>query len=372
MRFILGLSVVLLACGPAPVEDPELGDGDGEKSDTCNRAEECIAPEICNPATNQCESNLTCIGHDDCGLGAFCSAAGICEHAQTGTPCFTDGQCLSNETCFGAVETINEGTCGCNGDEHVAEPVEPNILLVVDRSSSMSGSGWTGAKQAVTSIANTFGGNSNLGLALFPSSGDCNVGGASPSVGPQHGPQVISRMNSTPPSNEALTPITAQFEYLAANNQFSSTPQGQDAIVFMTDGGESCSGSTQETEAAVQSLRNDGVITFAIAYGTNSGYILDKIATAGGTGSAYIAPDATSLGTTLENIVGSVIPCRFTVEDMPEGDVFVLADGQLMDSGFTYDSSTGEVVFDIATCDSMRINGVSSVNVLSGCEVAID
>ncbi len=354
----------MINCGPS---DPGDG-GEVVKGDDCNRATECIFPEVCNPETNQCDGNLDCTFHTDCGLGGHCTPGGICEQSQTGSPCESDDQCLTTETCFGA-SVNSEGACGCTGESHVAEAQAPNILLVVDRSGSMSGTPWTGAKTAVDSIADNFGMSSNLGLAMFPSSGSCDVAGANPAIAANNGNNIKSRIAGTTASGSG-TPITAQFQYLANNNQFTNNNGGQNVIVFMTDGGDSCSGNDSATGTAVTSLTNQGVLTFAIAYGSSAASsTLTTIATAGGTMTPYDAPNGAALATVLSNIIGNVLPCNYAVSGMPSGDVVVLVDGEKVDSGWTYDSNTGEVTFDNATCQMLRDNENTEVEILSGCAV---
>ncbi len=363
---VLSISVLaLLNCGPS-----DQGDGDiVVKGDDCAHATTCLFPAVCNPSTNQCDDNLDCDQHAECGNGGHCTWGGVCQQSETGSPCETDDQCLTTEMCFG-VSVDSAGACGCTAESHVAEARPPNILLVVDRSGSMSGSPWTGAKTAVNSIADNFGMSSNLGLAIFPSSGTCDVAGANPAIAANNGANVKSRIASV--STTGGTPITAQFEYFANNNQFPSNG-GQNAIVFMTDGGDGCSGSPASLSAAVTSLNNQGVLSFAIGYGNSaSAATLDTIATAGGTVNRYDAPDGPALAMVLSTIIGNVLPCSYVVTGMPTGDVVVLVDDEVVDSGWTYDSSTGEVVFDNATCQMLRQNDNSKVEILSGCAAIPD
>jgi hypothetical protein len=101
----------------------------------------------------------------------LCSVAGQCIDAGT---CLEDGDCKAAATvCDPATSTCVPGG-GCAETEAKVAAVPPNLLLVLDRSCSMTqpaGPGatkWQAAVAAINTLTTTYNGKIRFGLSMFP------------------------------------------------------------------------------------------------------------------------------------------------------------------------------------------------------------
>jgi hypothetical protein len=133
----------------------------------------------------------------------------------------------------------------------------------------------------------------------------------------------------------------------------------------------------------VQQLRNQtpSVKTFVVGFATSadSGQLND-MAVAGGTalpGSTkyYRANNATELSDALSTILGTVLSCSYTLDQVPEdlADLYVYQDEVPVDhdtthtDGWDYDPATGELTFYGAACDALESGEVSDLAIVYGC-----
>lgn len=131
---LCALSLTLIACGGSstgngPGDEP---DADTTASGDCTTSDDCVAPEVCQPISQTCESpGAACSGQSDCTSGNYCEdSAGVCLPSSVGTPC--DGP----DNCSG--ECVS-GVCGCDGvnNERQLEGSPLDIFLMLDRTGSM-------------------------------------------------------------------------------------------------------------------------------------------------------------------------------------------------------------------------------------------
>jgi hypothetical protein len=98
----------------------------------CVESAECVAPAVCDPATQTCVTPLTsCTSHAECTDGTYCEpTAEVCLQSSVGTPCGGPDNC--NGECL-------NGICGCSGVAHERqlESSPLDIYLVLDRTGSM-------------------------------------------------------------------------------------------------------------------------------------------------------------------------------------------------------------------------------------------
>ena len=108
------------------------GDGGGGGNPECTTSDQCVAPEVCEPATQTCVSpGAPCASHAECTDGTYCEAtANVCLPSSVGTPCAGPDNC--NGECL-------NGFCGCSGVAHERqlESSPLDIYLVLDRTGSM-------------------------------------------------------------------------------------------------------------------------------------------------------------------------------------------------------------------------------------------
>lgn len=192
-----------------------------------------------------------------------------------------------------------EGDAGvCLSETLGAEPVPLAMLLLMDRSGSMSGTEpnkWTMARQAMISFADTPGAaGSKLGLSLFPpdpGAGDqCQPSSYAPIVPiallPGNGTAIKdalvtrSTTGSTPMLNALTGSIDAMRSFLTAN------PNEEGVIILVTDGSPGgCTGDTVANVASVAQAAATGspkIRTFVVGMEGATFSSLDTIAAAGG------------------------------------------------------------------------------------------
>jgi hypothetical protein len=139
----------------------------------------------------------------------------------------------------------------------------------------------------------------------FANGGDCELRGT--------GPTPLA--NSLQAVEDYLTPIKACD--LAAEGTCRKYN-----TILLTDGAESCQG---DPVAAATALRNKGINTYVIGFSTlpTETAQLDAIASAGGTGTAFLANDSDDLANTLASIVSSSVVFE-TCNDLDDDcDTFV-------------------------------------------------
>jgi hypothetical protein len=350
---------------------------------------QCGPGRVCNPATHTCVANLACATHADCGKSAFCGPNGQCAPSKTGSPCTATDNCIPGETCVG-------GFCGCKGQSFQAQNVPPNVLILLDRSRSMTepisgGSKWNIAKTAVADLLAKYGSQIRFGLAAFPGSTQSCSGQSQNCVA--GGVFVDPAENTSPAINAFLT---------GANTCQGGTPMAEtltslvgyqglkDAtrpnyILLVTDGKATC----EDPVPVVTTLRaqTPEVKTFAIGFGSNvDPDQLNKMAQEGGTAIAggppyyYLANDPASLANAFATIAGQVLSCTYTLSDTPKdlSQLYVyqakqpIARDTTHASGWDYDAATNQITFYGAICQALQSGQVSDLVIVYGCPLAIE
>lgn len=384
MRTLLAtvITIVIGACGPSSGMNGGGDDeGDGAGSDagaptSCDNASDCGGDQVCNPAGNECASDLPCESAAECGNGGVCNETGTCLPNETG------GECVGNENCLEG-ETCNDGHCGCNGVAFQAEPVTPNMLIVLDRSGSMDESGgsdtkWNIARDALNQILDDHGGNVRFGLDMFASNDGCAAGEINVDVGAGTAGAISTAfMNETADSGTPIyTTMNALRSYGGIKDQ-----NHPNYVLLLTDGKEECTWS--DPAAPVQQLRNQtpSVKTFVVGFGSGvNAAQLNDMATKGGTarpGSPkyYQANNATQLSDALTAILGTVLSCSYTLDQVPEdlAELYVYQNDMPIEldtthtDGWDYDPATGELTFYGPACDALEGGDVTDLSIVYGC-----
>ena len=185
----------------------------------------------------------------------------------------------------------------------------PFMLVVLDRSGSMSGSKWTSAKSAVTNLVTKYDIQINFGLMVFPGpSGSCSAGQVDVPISNTSKNKIISFLSKT--STTGMTPMGASMKN-ATNYLKGLNPKKAKYIMFITDGSETCSGKAIDW---VNAAKGAGIKTFVVGFGSgvNSSQ-LNTLAMAGGTPKSgttkyYQADSPSSLSLALQAI-GSLVSC---------------------------------------------------------------
>ncbi|KYF59198.1 hypothetical protein BE08_25780 [Sorangium cellulosum] len=318
----------------------------------------------------------------------------------------------------------------CGGHQVDAAPRQVHLVLVLDRSESMTKSWgdsdrWTMTKGAISSALAAVQDRMSIGLQLFPTDAHCGIdAGADLSVAVAPGatsvPAVKRLLDATAPDGATPTAdaLARALQYLTVGA--GSTLEGDRFVLLATDGGPNCSHDPGLTCSAatcttnmdgdcpavvenccggaaadaclddartveqVKALSAAGIRTFVVGIPGTTAYaaVLDQLAVEGGTATAETSPryfevvDAAALGETLTGITRDLVrSCELGLEAEPpdRAKVNVFIDEEVLpkqgDDGWDYDDSTTPptVVIKGATCDHVRSMGVESVRVEFGC-----
>ncbi len=182
-------------------------------------------------------------GSEDGGGGSSASEGGM-----------TSGTSSSSGDNSNGTNTGVDESCG--GSPFGAEPVKVNILVLLDRSKSMTGTPpgftadkWTVTKGSLGTALNAVKDELAFGLQLFPSGADCTMPADSDTSltvamapGSDALPGVVGALDS--PSNEPAggTPTAAALKRALAyfTTGAGATLEGERYILLATDGGPNC------------------------------------------------------------------------------------------------------------------------------------
>lgn len=364
----------LIACG-----GNVGGNGSGE---TCETAEDCEGNQVCNPQGQTCEEDVTCSDNADCGGTAICDN-GVCAPNVGGGPCDDDINCPSGQECIG-------GFCGCDGAAFEAEPVTPNVLVVLDRSGSMADdfngdnvgaddpdSKWYIARVALEQLLTDYGAQVRFGLSMYSSDGDCGPGDIDVDIGDGTASTIITEVGNADPNGS--TPIGDTLEAMIGYTGLADTTR-PNYILLVTDGEETCEGDSVSAAGSLLS-QDPEVRTFVIGFGGGvDGDALNATAEAGGTAlmgdtKYYQADDATQLGDAFASIIGTVLSCTYELSSTPESvnQLWVYADSSPVpldtdhQDGWDYDPDSNTITFYGPACDALKSGEVTDLAIVYGC-----
>ncbi len=316
------------------VDAPRCGDGVcGADEDCGNCAADCACDEGLDCVNNECVCVPACggaeCGGDGCGgsCGA-CAEGAVCAGGQCvfecpddcGEPwvgaCTVDGfglrVCIPDPERPGCTMPSRRIPCGegrdCGGGACAGSCVKPEVIVLVDRSSSMIGERWQFTRDTLIGNSGDRADTARLGLRTFPSAGDgCAAGGiTAPAFEAQN---TFQRMPD--PAQVAQTPIAAAFDGIEV--VFGDPDEGE-SVILITDGDETCEAELAAVER-VEALRRRGIRTFAVGISRQAnGELLAAIAEAGGTARDggppyYVVDDAAELRAALDDIFARLETC---------------------------------------------------------------
>ncbi|WP_438030694.1 vWA domain-containing protein [Sorangium sp. So ce233] len=321
-----------------------------------------------------------------------------------------------------------DGNCG--GQQVDAQPRQVHLVLVLDRSESMTKSWgdsdrWTMTKGAVGAALDAIQDRMSIGLQLFPTDAHCGIeAGMDLSVAVAPGdtsvPAIKRLLDATAPDGATPTAdaLERALQYLTVGA--GSALEGDRYVLLATDGGPNCSddpgltcdaatcttnmdgdcpavvanccaGAAADaclddarTVEQVKALSAAGIRTFVVGIPGTSAYaaVLDQLAVEGGTATAESSPryfevvDAAALGETLTGITRDLVrSCELALRAEPpdRAKVNVFIDDEVLpkpgDDGWDYDDSTTPptIVIKGATCEHVKSAGAESVRVEFGC-----
>ncbi|MBX3162238.1 MAG: VWA domain-containing protein [Deltaproteobacteria bacterium] len=296
---------------------------------------------------------------------------------------------------------LPDASCGAQmamiGVVNLGDP--PDLLVVLDRSGSMSAPPtsfppqftpkWTIMRNGLTSVVTSKQTAIKFGLLEFPSDDNC-AADANPEVGialnaaGSFNSYFASRSpNGNTPAHIALGSALTYYNTLPVN------PAGR-YVLFATDGLPNCGGAAQdqgsdaETVAAVTALRNVGIKTFVLGFGTFGlpAGVLNDAAVAGGVPKAgankfYEANNAAELDAALQAIAGGlVVPsCSFQLASAPPdpNNVTVTINGTPVPrspshtDGWDYHPNPMTITFFGSYCQTIKMGAQTNVSFVYGC-----
>ena len=332
-------------------------------------------------ATEKCSTSGTCIPKDGCATSADCGAGTVCEPT---------GKCVPGG--------------GCGAQKITADAVPSNLIVVLDRSCSMTQklangkSKWEMAVSAISQMTTQFATQIRFGLSMFPTKvGDkCGVAGpiAIP-IGDGNGPKIAALLKASLattdpnfPSGPCATPIDAGLKTAATDPALVDGVHPSFAML-LTDGEQSttCSmaGGAMGATAEISALAKKNVPTFVVGFGGQVNVAqLDAFATAGGKPASatspkfYKAEDEPSLQKALQTIAGQAIGCSFALGTKPPDPSMLYTFFDKKDvprdpthaAGWDYDAAKNQVTVYGSYCDALKAGTVKVVDIVFGCDMA--
>ncbi|MEC7520314.1 MAG: MopE-related protein [Myxococcota bacterium] len=170
----------------------------------------------------------------------------------------------------------------------------PQILLTVDKSSSMLGSlpgggtKWDAARMALGELASGYSGSIDFGLQVFPYPNQCSPGAVTMDFGTHTHADLMAALGDPPPSGGNYTPMAQTLD--AAREYYGPRMVGarDNHLILITDGWQWCDpyeASTRFTPVeAVTRLRDLGVTVHVVGFGASvDSLTLNRAAVAAGT-----------------------------------------------------------------------------------------
>lgn len=180
----------------------------------------------------------------------------------------------------------------------------PNLMIVLDRSSSMHDSGkWDSAVSAVHVVLSQYGFKIRFGLTLYPWPQGCDIGQVQVDVGDDTRGAIMDNLNRNFPGG--ATPLGATLSTLTSYPQLHD-PQRSNFVLLVTDGMDTCGGNAV---MSVAQLFQGNIKTFVIGFGSDvDPNVLSQMAVQGGTAREgdpkyYHANSAQDLGAAFDQIV---------------------------------------------------------------------
>ena len=313
--------------------------------------------------------------------------------------CLYDGDCGAGKKCDPASHTCSIG--GCGGQLLDLAYVQPNVMLVLDRSCSMrhvlgtsTTTKWTAAVGALGDVLATHADQVRWGLTMFPdTTGAACSQDAIPLPVADHNATPITQMLTSAldvadpyyPDFPCVTNIDTGIAQAATDPALADTGR-KSYLMLVTDGAQSdCAvgGGKAGLEAAVSALHtNRDISTFVVGFGSEvNAPELNKLATLGGaplpgTTKYYQADTAAQLDQAFQSIAGLVVSCEYTVSPAPTNldQTYVFYDKTELvprdathGAGWDYDPATMKVTFYGGYCSRLQAHTVTNLDVVFGC-----
>jgi hypothetical protein len=315
-----------------------------------------------------------------------------------------------DDDCDGETDELEETDTDttCSEEDFAVEPEPVRIMILQDKSSSMtegSPSKWDQAVGALTTTLNTYAGPLiEFGFDIFPNSGNCNV--SDPVIhdclaGQES--QIVTWLN-THDADGASTPLYCGMAAFldAAYAPLFTAVDASSYLLVVSDGADlcgegccvpinpfngKCNATTSEFSQLTKDLLAKGVRSIVIGFGADaSPDQLNAIASNGGTSfTSYLdAQNQQDLEDALESVAQSVVSCTYAINPQDPFDPNVINfyfDGALVPydddcvpgNGWRWtDSTHTSIEFCPGACSQLQGGTVDTVNAKYGCPTEVE
>jgi hypothetical protein len=270
--------------------------------------------------------------------------------------------------------------------EFALQRVQPNVMLVVDRSGSMGDpvsngaatSKWVDLKNAVSSLVTNYDAQMRLGTSIFSSDGNCAAANIDVPVAAAAGANVMTKLNAQGPTGQ--TPTAAALDTVINKGLLNDATRAN-YVVLATDGIPNCNDT--DVASRIKKLFNQtpSVKTYVIGMGDGTASnpsLLNSWADAGHTARTgnthyYQTTSPQDLKAAFDAIVGGIVSCDFKMtQSAPDPSLITVTEnGNAVPPsptvGYSYDATTNTVTLHGAACDLLTSNASTKVSVLYGC-----
>lgn len=360
---------------------------------------DCAAGQVCGGASHRCVQAGRCMVEGDCPTGQRCSAG---SHM-----CLVNGRCGGDADCSGGQRCDTAtGQCvigmGCGRTVFSTTRLAPNVMIVLDRSGSMSEPAdgttrWDLAKRAIQAVTTRFDTTIRFGLATFSAClpGGCSAGRVVVPIADRNASRIngflaplVARGSADGSSPNYLcdtafaeTSTGVTLQGLVGNAMLQDTSRAN-AVLLVTDGGENpeCTGTGRPAgPVAAGNLFRQAVPVRTYAVGMSGDTNPDQlraIATAGNTTRFYQANNSADLIAALNTIAQDLGSCDMMLNGSPPDSTMIYVYFNRMPvaipadptNGWTYDPSTHTLHFHGTSCNQIRGNTVMALDVVYGCD----
>ena len=285
----------------------------------------------------------------------------------------------------------------CGEQSFAADPVTPNLALVLDRSCSMRRQvdgerKWDSSILAINAITELYRGEIRFGLYLFPDLEGGNCGQQTPTipVGDDNEGAIQALLTAALdqgdawwPDGPCVTNIDTAVEQGGADPAFDSADMVPDYMMLITDGRQSgcdrAGGNAGTREMLERFYQEEGLTTFVVGFGGEVNPTrLNEFAELGGAPregdpAYYQADDAAELEQALTDIGGLVVTCTYALAEPPPDParIYVRQSGEPLtrDTGRTngWDYVDGQIQFFGPACQGLRAQDALALEIIYGC-----
>jgi hypothetical protein len=313
------------------------------------------------------------------------------QHAPTTTTTTTDGGDGGSTTTSngsgsdGGTTSTGTGDMLCGGMEFALTRIPPNVMLVLDRSGSMSDAIASGSKttkyadltSAMQSLVASYDSQMRLGATFFASDNNCGAGVPGP-IAAANGQAVLTAVAAHKPNGN--TPTAATLDAVISAKSLTDTSRAN-YVVLATDGEPNCGDTDVTKRISTLYSASPSVSTFVIGIGaaTNTDpALLNAWADAGHTARSgavhyYQTNSSADLKAAFDAIAGGIVSCDFQMtQAAPDPTLITVTENGVAVSpsptvGYTYDAGTNTVTLHGAACDALKSDANTKVSVTYGC-----